>query len=89
MAATDTFSTFTAAPDGPYLHAASVTPDDNNDLATASRALFVGVAGNVAVVTVGGETVTLTGCTAGSVIPIRAARVKSTNTTATAILALW
>jgi hypothetical protein len=54
-----------------------------------TRALHIGGAGAVAVITVSGETVTLTGLLAGVVYPIAVARVKSTGTTATNIVALW
>lgn len=89
MAATDNFATFASGLDAPCSHAAAVTPDDNTDLSYTTRALFVGGAGNVNLVTAGGETVTFTGVTAGSVLPVRVARVKSTSTTATSIVALW
>ena len=87
MAATDNFATFACGLDAPCWHAAA--PDDNTDLSYTTRALFVGGAGNVNLVTAGGETVTFTGVTAGSVLPVRVARVKSTSTTATSIVALW
>jgi len=73
----------------PSTHAAAVTPDDDNDLTYVTRGLFVGGAGNVAVITMGGDTVTFTGVVAGSILPIRVNRVKATGTTATDIMALW
>jgi hypothetical protein len=36
-----------------------------------------------------GNSLTLTGVTAGSVLPLRVTKVKSTGTTATNIAALW
>ena len=85
----DDFSTYKAALDSPYEHAAAVTPNDSVDLANATRGIFVGGAGNLAVITLGGETVTLTGVTAGSMLRLRVSRIKSTGTTATNIMALW
>jgi hypothetical protein len=73
----------------PASNAAAVTPNDSTDLTYTSRALFVGGAGNLAVVMAGGQTVTFTGVTAGALLPIRASRVMSTNTTATSIVAVW
>lgn len=73
----------------PASNAAAVTPNDSTDLAATSRAIYVGGAGNLAVITAGGQTVTFTGVPAGAILPIRASRVMLTNTTATSIMALW
>ena len=75
--------------ESPAAHAAAVTPDDATDLATPACGLYVGGAGNLALVTVGGETVKLEAVPAGSFVPIRTARVRAAGTTATAIVALW
>jgi hypothetical protein len=72
----------------PAEHAEAVTPSDSTDLLIVSRALFVGGAGNIAVVMASGAAVTFTGVLAGSILPIRVARVKSTSTTATNITSL-
>lgn len=71
----------------PAKYAAAVTPDDSNDLPNASKRLWVGGAGNVALVTVGGSAVTYVGVPAGTYLPVRAAQVKATGTTATDIIA--
>jgi len=73
----------------PGNRAAAVTPNDSADLEFVCRALWVGGAGNVSLITIGGDTVTFTGVPAGTLLPVRAARVRSTSTTATAIVALW
>ena len=70
-------------------HAAAVTPHDSNDLTETTRALWVGGAGNISVIMEGGETVTFVGVAAGTLLPVRVTRVRSTSTTATDILALW
>lgn len=85
----DNFASYQPSLDGPADHAAAVTPSDSTDLTTSARALFVGGAGNVKVTTVGGDTVTFTGVTAGSWLPVRCSRVWSTGTTATTITAVW
>lgn len=66
----------------------AVTPSDSTDL-TGTRALFVGGAGSVAVRMIGDPTttVTLTGVTAGQMLPLRVTRVMAA-TTATNITAL-
>ena len=85
----DSFATFATGLDSPGYSAAAVTPDDNTDLTTHARALWIGVAGNVKVTTSGGNAVTFTGAQAGSILPVRVARVWSTGTTATNITAIW
>lgn len=71
------------------MDAAAVTKNDSTDLTVTARALYIGGAGDVAVITAGGSTVTFVGLAAGSVLPVRVKRVKSTGTTATSIVALW
>jgi len=72
-----------------FQHAAAVTPSDGTDLATPTRAIFVGGAGTLTVITAGGETVLFTGVIAGQVLTLQASRIKATGTTATNIVAMW
>jgi hypothetical protein len=65
----------------PASHAAAVTPSDSTPLAFASKRLWIGSAGNVTLITVGGETVTYTAVPAGSYLQVRASYVKATGTT--------
>ena len=67
--------------------AEAVTPSDTADLANVS-VIYVGVTGNIAIITAGGDEVTLQNAQAGSVVPIRVKRVKATGTTATGLIAL-
>jgi hypothetical protein len=73
----------------PALRATAVTPSDNTEL-TGVRALYVGGAGNVAVI-LKEDTVAVTfvAVPAGSILPLAAIRVMSTNTDATNIVALY
>lgn len=75
--------------ESPAFHAYAVTPHDSTDFAQAFRALYVGVTGNVVIITVGGETVTFTAVPAGMILPVAGVRVNSTNTTATSIVGLY
>ena len=72
-------------------HAISPTLSNTTDFAggVISTGLYVGGAGDVKVTMAGGEDVTFTGLSAGSVYPIRVKRVWSTGTTATNLLVLW
>lgn len=88
MPATDNFKSNQSGLSSPLTRAVAVTPNDSTDLANVSRAIYVGVAGDLEVITSGGDTVVFTGVPAGALLPIRAARVKAGQTTAEGILAL-
>jgi hypothetical protein len=72
----------------PATRAVPVTPNDGTDLTYNAKALWVGGAGNINLDTIGGDTILISGIPAGTVLPIQARRVRSTNTTATLIVAL-
>jgi hypothetical protein len=67
--------------------AAAVTPSDSTEI--FGHALYVGVGGNVAILTEGGDTVTFTGVPAGTTIVQRFTKVLATGTTASAIVRQW
>jgi hypothetical protein len=69
-------------------HAVAVTPNDSTDLAHISRYIVATAGGNISVITVGGETVTIP-IAAGEILPIKVTRIRSTNTTATGIVYLY
>lgn len=70
-------------------NAQSVDPDDGTDITPPTRALWVGSAGNIAVVMEGGGEVTFVGVQTGTLLPVAVTRVKSTGTTASSILACY
>jgi hypothetical protein len=72
----------------PAVFAEAVTPSDVTVL-TTSRALYVGVTGDVAVTMLGGANATFVGVVGGTVLPIRVTKVLATGTTATSILNLY
>jgi len=72
----------------PGRKAEAVTKSDSTIL-KGVRAIWVGGAGNLAVIFADDDSaVTLTGVTAGSLLPIAVTKVMSTNTTATNIVAI-
>lgn len=76
---------------GPARRAAAVTPSDTVDLTTYAKALYVGAAGNVRVLTVGAEdadAVTFANHPVGW-LPVQVRRVLATGTTATQIVAAF
>lgn len=84
----DKFETYTESLNSPPRHLFVVTPDDENDLPTASRCLNVQVGGTIQVTTVAGDTGIIM-VASGITFPIRARRIWATGTTATGISALY
>ncbi len=90
MPAQDTPQRFRASVEEyPYHRAAAITPDDNNDLAVVTRAIYCGGTGDIAIVTPANDSVTIKAVPTGTMLSIRVARVKATGTTATNLVALW
>lgn len=86
--AADTFGASTSI-DAPYTAAVAITPHDTNELATVTRGLYIGGAGNVAAVLAdGGDAVTLTALAVGVIHRLRVRQVLATGTTATGIVGL-
>lgn len=78
--------------------ALKVTPDNNVNIPEVSSqdglgnngcVLYVGVGGDLRVMTVGGDEVTFYNIQDGSFLPVQVLRVYATGTTATNIVALW
>jgi hypothetical protein len=69
------------------------TPHDSNDILTTNstaqvtKAIYLGVGGDVAVVTEKGQTVTLVSMVGGVWHPMRVTKVLATATTATSVVA--
>jgi hypothetical protein len=85
----DNFSAFPTTPISPARSASTVVPNDTGDLPHISRALYIGQTGALTVEMADGDEVTFEGVPAGSMLPIRVAKVKATGTTAAAVLSLW
>jgi len=88
MAAIDDHSNFSNSLESPASGAFSITPHNTNELASVTRGVYVGGAGNLSVIMRDGQQVTFVGLSAGSILPIRARLVKSTGTTATNLVGL-
>jgi hypothetical protein len=86
MAAADPWRDAGGGATGPITGAVAPTLHDTNEEATEARALYVGAAGNVVVLTHAGQVVTLVALAAGLWHPIRVRRVNATGTTATGVL---
>lgn len=86
--AVDNFSGYVDYPNRPVSNAAAVVASDTVDLTTVTKALYVGVSGDIVAIMAGGQTVTFKSVPVG-LLQIRASRIKATGTTATNIVALW
>lgn len=84
----DAFASHITGLSSPAQNGFAVTPSDSVDLPTNCRSLYVGTAGNIVLVTAGGTTLTFVNVGAGSILPVRADRVRATGTTAGSIIAL-
>lgn len=79
---------------GTAIMSRSVTPHDTNDITGVDvlgpcNALYIGVTGNITIVTPEGQDQLYENLAAGVYHPIAATKVKSTGTTATKIVAGW
>jgi len=91
VVATDPMAGYTEALDSDFEHAALVTPSDTDELQSVTRGVSLAVAGALAVVTFGGESLTVPSgaLAAGQIHRLRVRQVKSTGTTATGVVAYW
>lgn len=76
--------------------AAAVTPSNTANIPSVSGGentqgciLYIGGAGNLKVLTIGGDEVTFQAVPVGTTLQVRVLRVFATGTTATNIVALW
>lgn len=84
----DIFEDRSSGLESPGFRATEVTPNDTADLQFTSRALYVGLPGDLRVTLAGGDTVTFLNVAAGF-LPLRVARVHLSGTTAGGLLAVW
>lgn len=84
----DDFGSHAAGLTTPAEHADPITPSDAQDLPRATRALYVGQEGNVAVRFVSGDSVVLANLQAGVIYPLRLRRILATGTTAAGLVGL-
>ena len=85
----DQFKDFPVTLTSPATNAISLTPSDTTPLGTVSRAIYVGVAGDLSVEMQSGQIVVFQGVQSGSILAIRALKLRQTGTTATGIVSMW
>lgn len=84
----DDFQNMTAGLTAPASCGVAIVPSDTDNLDFATRALYIGGTGNVALRLVSGDTITLRGLQGGNLYPLRVAQILDTGTTATNIIGL-
>ena len=84
----DTYKTYQRGLTAPAADAFPINPVDDADLSKVARAIYVGGAGDVTLTTIEGSQVTFKALIAGTVLPVSAAQVHLTGTTATNLVAL-
>ncbi len=85
---TDNFKNYSSSLESPAAGAFSITPDDIISLTEVTRAIYIGGTGDLSVRMLSGQEVTFLSIPSGTVLPIRAEKVKAAGTTATALLGL-
>ncbi len=74
----------------PATHLFSITPNDGATFTTATRAIYIGAAGDLAVQAISDSApMTLSNVPAGTVLQIAAMAVFATGTTASGIVGMW
>lgn len=84
----DPFADYTPGLESPPTGGFAITPSDSTDLPQVTRALNVGTAGTLRVLTQDGSDVTLT-VAAGILVPLRARRILQAGTTADQLVGLY
>lgn len=85
----DNFSSFAPGLEAPASRYFAITPSNSTDFDYNTRAIYVGSSGNLVAVDDAGTTCTFSNVPAGTILPIRAKRVNSTNTTASNLVGMY
>ena len=84
----DDFQNHTVGLSSPATACEVITPNDITELSYATRGLYVGGQGDVALRLVSGDTATLVNAQAGAFYPVRVIQVLATGTTASNLLGM-
>lgn len=85
---TDRFASRHATLTSPAYDGFPITTSDAAPVLEVTRAIYVGVAGDLTATFASGETVTFQNVAAGTILPIRISHVLTTGTTADALVGL-
>lgn len=85
----DVYDSLSPSLSSPAINGQTIAPSNSNLLTNVTRAIYVGSVGDVAIEFVSGAQVTLQAVPSGTILPVRAQKVLSSNTTATGLIGLW
>ncbi|MEE9453796.1 MAG: hypothetical protein V3V13_05360 [Paracoccaceae bacterium] len=87
--AIDTYKNTMGGLESPAREAMSVTPNDTVDLTHTSRAVYVGVSGDIAVHMADETTAVIFKSVPVGILPVRLDRILATGTSASDLVTLW
>ena len=73
----------------PVTHASAIAPNDAAELNQATRAIYVGIGGDLAIEMLDGGALVLTNVQGGVLYPFRIRRVLATGTTAAGLVGVY
>ena len=85
----DKFQNIPVASNSPATNGFPIVPNDLVDFPQACRGIYIGGGGIISLITVKGDELIFKNTVAGTILPVRAARVKATGTTATDMIGLY
>lgn len=86
----DIFESHALSLSAPATNAAAITPDDAAaGFDQVTRAIYVGIGGNVRAEMASGEAVTFAAMAGGMIYPVRIRKVFASGTTASGLISLW
>jgi len=88
MPINDPYETLTTGLSSPICGGFDITPTDATELSLLTRAIMVGVAGNISIQLQDGTSVTLS-LSPGVIYPLRVCQLNATGTTASQIVGLY
>lgn len=84
----DQFKDFPSTLTSPATHAIAIVPNDTVPISVVTRAVYVGQTGDVSVEMQSGQIVTYENVQGGTILAIRALKVRQTGSTATGLIAM-
>lgn len=84
----DRFANLAPSLTSPVIGGFAIAPHDSTPLPEITRAVYVGVTGDLALVLASGQSVVLKAVPAGSLLPVRVQRVAATGTTAASLVGM-
>ena len=84
----DQFKDFPSTLTSPAAHAIAIIPNDTVPMAVVTRAVYVGQTGDVSVEMQSGQIVTYENVQGGTILAIRALKIRQTGSTATGLIAM-